>query len=345
MEELIQDEIFYNPNNLFSYDAIFSFCMGERGAGKTWAGKEKMIKLWTKKKKQSVYVRRTVTELDKVKDTLFNDIQKKYTDIEITVKGYQAFIDGECFCYFIPLSTSSQYKSASFPDVEFIFFDEYVLKKTGHNDYIKNEMELLHELVFTVFRLRKPTVYLCSNAVSYVNPFFESFNIEPKPSDHFIKIKNKYGYIDVVVELTQKSKYREVLKKSRYAMMLEGTSYGSYAIDNNTLEDTNDFIVKKKPSDFNYFRGAYRVGNKIISAWSVRNADSGVWFGTDKYDPNSKWKYTVYSKENYEGWRNIKIDRDNFNIKYIKKCFLDGKCYYEKQDVKKLFIEQVSRFL
>lgn len=343
--EQVNKNIYYNMNKLMSYNALYSFCMGERGLGKTYAGKKKMIELWKRKRKQSVYTRRTVTEIDKVKDTLFNDIAKEYDDIEITVKGYQGFIDGECFCYFIPLSTSSQVKSASFPDVEFIFFDEYILTKTGRNDYLKNEMTLLNDLVFTIFRMRKPTLYLCSNAVSFVNPFFSYFNIEPKPTDNFITVKNKNtGEVDVVVEMTQKGEYRETLKKTRFAQMLEGTEYGSYAIDNNTLEDSNDFILENKPFGFNYFRGAFRIGNKVIGCWSVMNTDSGVWFG-EKIDPNSHNKYTVYSNQNFEGWRNVKIDRNTYNIKYIKKCFLEGSCYYEKQEVKKLFVEEISKFL
>ena len=345
--QTIDTSIFYNINKLMSYNALYSFCMGERGLGKTYAGKKKMIDIWLKNRKQSIYTRRTVTELDKVKDSLFNDIakDKKYQHLEIEVKGYQGFIDGECFCYFIPLSTSTQYKSASFPDVEFIFFDEYILTKTGRNSYLKNEMTLLNDLVFTVFRYRKPTVYLCSNAVSFVNPFFSYFGIEPRPNDKFITIKNKYNNeVDVVVELTQKGAYRDMIKKTRFAQMLEGTEYGSYAIDNNTLEDSSDFIMENKPFGFNYFRGAFRVGNRIIGAWSVMNLDNGVWFG-EKIDPSSNNKYTVYSNQNFEGWRNVKIDRNSYNIKYIKKCFLEGTCYYEKQEVKKLFVEEISKFL
>ena len=356
----INKNIFYNSNKLFSYNAIYSFVMGERGGGKTFDGKDRMLNLFIKKNKKSIYLRRTQSELDKVKDTLFDDIAK-YRGLDIKVKGNGAYLDGKLFCYFMSLSTSTNYKSASYPDVDLIFFDEYVITQTGYNHYLKNEMVLLNDLVETVFRLRKPNVYICANAVSYVNPFFTFFNIEPRKGDRFIVRKlcipkdspilkhNSLSdlmskYTGVVVEMTDIKDYKEVKAMTPFALLLHGTQYGDYAFNNETLEDTQDFIVGRKPSDYNYFRGAYRIDNRIIGVWSWDIHDSGVWVGST-YDVNSNWKYTLYTSENYEGWKNIKVDRYNFNITYIRECYLNGKCQYENQDTKKMFMDEVSRFL
>lgn len=339
----IDTSVFYNPNKLFSFNALYSFCMGDRGCGKTYAGKKKMIKDWLYKGKQSVYLRRTVKELEMVKDNIFEDIAPEFQGHEITVKGFQGFIDGECFCYFMALSIAPQYKSASFPLVDFIFFDEYVVTKTRNNGYLKNEMILLHDLVSTVFRHRDPFVYLCSNAVSYVNPFFEFYKIEPKPKEQFIKHKDNYGDIDVVVELTGASAYREMVKRSRFARMLEGTAYYDYAIENETLEDTNDFLVPKKPQGFDYCRCAFRIGNKVVGVWSRNVGDSGCYI-SEKYDPSCT-KYTIYSNQNFEGYKSIKIDRNSWNISYIRTSFLNSKTWYESQAIKKMYIEEISKYI
>mgnify|MGYP001581713554 CR=1 FL=1 len=339
----VNKNIYYSMDKLMSYNAVYSFVLGERGNGKTYQGKKKMINLFLKKGKQSIYVRRTQTEIDEVKDTLFNDIAKDYPGINIEVKGYQGFIDGQCFCYFIALSTSSKKKSSSYPDVEFIFFDEYILTKTGKNDYLKNEMILLNDLVETVFRTRDAHVYICANAVSYVNPFFEFFEIEPQKGDDFITIKDE-GDVLLCVEITDTQEYREMKKKTKFARLLKGSAYSSYAFDNNTLEDTNDFIVPNKPLGFNYYRGAFRIGDRIIGVWSEGATDTGVWLG-DKYLRENKWNYTILSNNNYTGWRNIKADRNHWNIKYIKKCFLNGDVFYMNQSTKKMFVEEVSKYL
>lgn len=335
--------IYYNMSKLLSHNAIINFVLGERGNGKTYQGKEKMIKDFLKKGSQSIYVRRTQTEIDEVKDTVFKDVAKNTPNHEITVKGNQAFIDGKCFCYFIALSTSSKLKSSSFPDVEFLFFDEYIITKNGRNGYLKNEMTLLFDLIETVFRTRDPLVYICANSVSYVNPLFDYFNIQPKKGDRFIKIKDE-GDVLVVVELTDTKEYREMKKKSKFARLLKGSAYASYSIDNNSLEDSNDFIVDKKPLGFNYYRGGFRIGDRIIGAWSEGANDTGVWFG-DSYIKNNNWNYTILRNNNYVGWRNIKADRNHWNIKYIKKCFLNGSVFYENQSVKKMFIEEISKFI
>lgn len=339
----ILTSVYYSMNQLMSYNAVYNFVIGERGNGKTYQGKKKMVRDWERKRTQSIYVRRTETEINSVKDTLFNDIALEYPQYTFEVKGEQGFINGECFCYFIALSTSAKRKSSSYPLVDFIFFDEYIITKTGHNRYLNNEMTLLNDLVETVFRTRDACVYLCANAVSYVNPFFEFFGIEPQKGQRFITIKDD-GDVLLCVEQTDTAEYREVKKKTKFARLLKGSAYGSYAFDNNTLEDTNDFIVKKKPSDFNYYRGAFRIGDRIIGAWSQGAEDTGVWFG-EKYLENNRWNYTVLSNGNYQGWRNVKADRNHWNIKYIKKCFLNGMCYYENQQVKKMFVEEVSKFI
>ena len=352
---MTKDNFYYNSDKLFSYNAIYSFSMGERGNGKTYQGKKRGVKNFQKKGTQMIYVRRTQTEIDNIKNSLFNDIALDMK-LNITVKGNQAFIDGKLFCYFIALSTSNKFKSASFPLVDLIFFDEYIITRTGRNNYLKNEMNLLNDLVETVFRTRKPNVYICANAVSYVNPFFTYFKLEPKPSDTFLTIPlvvPKYSllrevcnkYTGVVLELTNSGEYRQMKSETPFALLLQNTEYGDYAFNNTTLEDNQEFIQSKKPQEFNYFRGAYRINDKIIGCWSWSIHDSGVWFGINKIDKNSNWKYTIYSNENYEGWKNVKIDRLNHNIKYIKSCFLEGKIGYENQEVKKMFVEEVSKYL
>lgn len=331
---------FYSINKLMSYNAMIAMVLGERGCGKTYQGKKKMIDLWRKKRKQSVYIRRTVTEIDTVKDTLFNDIAKDYPDLKIEVVGYQGLIDGEVFCYFIPLSSHTKFKSSSYPDVDFAFFDEYIISQTNRDGYLKNEAMHLLDLLNTIFRQRRYNLYIASNSISYVNPLFEFYGIEPKPNDTFIKAQDGL----VVVEITRDTDYSKHVKMSDNARLVAGTSYYDYAINNNVLEDTSDFIVPKKPEGFDYNRCAFRLGNYVLGCWSLGATDSGVYVNTN-YDKSILPKYTVYSNQNYEGWRNIKVDRNNWNLKYIKKCFLAGRVWYCNQEVKQKFINEVSKYL
>lgn len=339
--------MFYNDDRLMSHNAIYSMVMGERGYGKSFQGKERMLKGFLKNGKQSVYIRRKERELDFVKDNLFDDIQEKYPEYEIETKGYQVFCNGECFCYLIALSTASNYRSVSFPRVDFMMFDEYI-PEDGKFLNKGNEMPMLESIINTVFRLRRPKVYLATNNISYVNPFFTQYGIEPKPSDEWItrKFKNKgtgETYTGIALHLTKDNSYRQYLKTTDFSDMISKTStYAGMSIDNEVMLDFSDYIAKEKPQGYDYCRCALRVGDKTVGVWSLPRGDGGCYID-NKYDPSCA-KYTVYSDEEVEGFKSIKIDRNNWNLGYLKRSYLNKIIWYKNQEIKKLFSE-ISRYL
>ena len=144
---MTKESKWYNPNRLFSHNAFINFVMSPRGNGKSYSAKEKIIKNYLKDGSQSVYVRRTKVEIDEVKDTYWNDIQEAYPNLEFKVEGDIGYINNDIVVYFIPLSTSTNKKSASYPKVKLIVFDEYIITKTTYNRYLKNEMTLFLDLI------------------------------------------------------------------------------------------------------------------------------------------------------------------------------------------------------
>ena len=116
----------YSYQNLLSQNCFLNFVMSPRGNGKSYGAKKIMIDNFIKKGKQSVYVRRTQTELDGMKMTFFADIAEQYPSNEFEVVGDVGYIDGEEAIFFIALSTSLKKKSSAYPKVTSIFFDEYV---------------------------------------------------------------------------------------------------------------------------------------------------------------------------------------------------------------------------
>ena len=81
--------------------------------------------------------------------------------------------------YIGALSTSQRLKSNAYPLVDKIIFDEFLIDK-GSLRYINGEVELMLELVETIFRMRDDNnkVIFIANAISIVNPYFTYFNIK-----------------------------------------------------------------------------------------------------------------------------------------------------------------------
>lgn len=74
--------------------------VGNRGAGKTFDTKKKMVECFLKTGKQFIYVSRSKEELKRVK-TFFDDISGKFPNHEFKVHGKEFIIDGKIAGYFV----------------------------------------------------------------------------------------------------------------------------------------------------------------------------------------------------------------------------------------------------
>lgn len=330
---------YYDIAPLFSHNSYISICFSGRGQGKSFQAKKKIINNFLKKGEQAVYCRRTKAELEKVKDTYFNDIKEFYPKHEFTVEGFEGYIDGELAIYFIPLSISHSLKSASFHRVTLFVFDEYVITKSSHTRYLKNEMVLLLDLLETVFRDRsKARVLVLSNAVSFVNPLFSFFDIVPKQGQRFQKFQDGL----ITLELFSSEKFLEDKMATPWARLVKGTKYGDYAIGNVTLEDTDDFIEPKP-------KGKYR----FVSSFKNDGFQVGVWYNIDlrtfyvdeKIDKQSFFRFAISPHDVEPGVKRLKEYRKTWQIKETLRAYDTNNIAYSSQEVKKFFMNNVIKYL
>ena len=134
----MKKDMYYHLDKILSYNKIINFVIGNRGGGKSYAAKKWCIQGFLKNKKQFVYLRRYNTEFADIKNW-FSDVGKEYTDIEFNVDGGKFYINNEVAGYYMSLSTAQQHKSNSYPDVDKIIFDEFIIDK-GRVTYLKNEV-------------------------------------------------------------------------------------------------------------------------------------------------------------------------------------------------------------
>lgn len=330
------NDMYYNSNELFSHNSMINFVMSERGGGKSFDAKRRMINNFLNKQKMSIYIRRTKVELDLVKNTFFNDIRDFYEGVEFSVDGSGGYINGELAIIFLPLSTSSNFKSSSYPNVDLIIFEEYVIAQTANKRYLKNEMFLLWEVIETILRLRDGRVLFLSNAISYVNPLFEFFNIEiTNPEKRFHKFKDGL----ITVELPQLDEYKKKKSQTKFAKLLEGSQYANYAFNNEVYEDSDDYILSERTGNF-----------KFMCSIIFNNREVGVWFNESEFSLYCDYKILKESKKRFALTNNdmknytvhIKSVRGTWLGKELKNSFREGRMFFINQEVKKFMNEAIK---
>ena len=329
--------MFYNSNELFSHNSMINFVMSERGGGKSFDAKRRMINNFLNKGKMSIYIRRTQVEVDLVKNTFFNDIAEFYEGVDFKVSGMEGFINGEMAIIFLPLSTSSNFKSSSYPNVDFIVFEEYVIAQTTNKRYLKNEMFLLWELIETILRLRDGRVLFLSNAISYVNPLFDFFNIEiTDPSKRFHKFKDGL----ITVELPHLNEYKKVKAETKFAKLLKGTQYYDYAFNNEAFEDDTTNVGVKK-GHFK-FVCSVRLNGKEAGIW-LDESDVTLYCSNNVLlDSNNRFALTTIDLS--KGLKHIKSIRGTWLSTVLRQHFRENTIYYMNMEIKK-FMQEAFKYI
>lgn len=319
--------MYYSGNEALTYNRLFNFIVGMRGVGKTYWSKEWAIKDFLKTGSQFIYTRRYDTEFDKgKKEKFFNDIEDKFPNHEFKVKGYEAYIDGKPCGQFMALSKAKIEKSTSFPQVNKIIFDEFILDK-GNYYYIADEVTNFLELYETVARTRNNVrVFFLSNAITITNPYFMYFEIQINGDKRFTKVKE-----EILVELVQNKEFIEMKKKTRFGKIIDGTNYGKYAIENKFLRDNKTFIAKKTGNAKHYF--SLKYNGEVLGVW-IDYAE-GKYFVSKDIDPYCLMIYSITLDDHTPNTMLLK-GRTSSILKTFTDNYKLGNVYYENINIKNM---------
>lgn len=330
----MNEDIYYNYDKLFSYNFLMAFIIGERGCGKTWGAKKSVLKKYLKTGEQFIYLRRYKTELDTSLATFWSDLQDKgcFEDHKLEVKKSKMLTefkcDGKVCGYAVPLSTANILKSTAFPEVKTIIFDEFLLDMgSGTYRYLRNEVQMVLDIIETVGRLRDIQVLFLGNALGiYSNPYFAYFNLELPYNSEFKTFKDGL----IVVNYIKNLKYRDAKRQSRFGQLIDGTEYGRYAIDNESLRDNNHFIAKK-PNDA-MFWGLLIINQNKVGIWRSK---SGYIYLSPKYDPNTRAKFACDYTDHTEQTIFLNI-RENYYLRLCVYAYKQSVLKFENQKIKSI---------
>lgn len=327
--------MYWDITKSLTYNALFTFIVGNRGAGKTYNSTKWAIKDFLKTGAQFIYVRRYDEEFKRGKKEKFFDAiikNNEFPDHEFKVKGYTVYIDNKPAGQFMALSKAKIEKSVAFPNVNKIIFDEFILDN-GFYHYIRDEVMNFLDLYETVARDREGVrAYFLSNAITITNPYFLYFKMRVENDRKFQRFKNG----EIIVEMVQDEEFIEHKKQTRFGRLIDGTEYGNYAIENKFLRDNDTFIMKKTAKARNFFILKYN-GNSY-GIWI--DYSEGKYFVSQNIDPFCKIIYSITLQDHSPNTMLLKGGQSR-NLKEFIENYKLGNVYYENINVKNVVYEIV----
>lgn len=340
-------DVFYNPYNTLTHNALLNFLIGNRGSGKTWGMKYRGVDNFKKTGEQFIYLRRYSKELNTTKN-FFGDLKDFFPDDDLVVKGKEFFVNDKKAGQAMALSTSKIEKSSTFPDVSLIIFDEFIIDK-GVYRYLPNEVEYFLEFYETIARMREVRVFFMANAITQTNPYFLYFNIElpyGKTYQHFFndgtgqftKKRNKPSP-DLLIELVANEHYIDKKSQTRFGQLIKGTNYYDYAVENTFLRDSNDFIEKK--GEGARFRFSIVYTDSILGIWI--DISKGLYYVSQDTDPSSKIVYSFTKDDHSINTMLISTISTSPLLKRFFDNFKLGNVRFENVNTKNIFYDLLSK--
>lgn len=327
-------DIYYSPAPILSQRCVFNYTVGNRGGGKSFAGKTLGVKRFKRYGKQFIYLRRYQTELDAMED-FFADIRFKFPNDTLEQKGDKLLVNGEVAGYMVALTKTPSLKSVPFPLVTTIIFDEFIIDK-GRLTYLKNEPQLLIEFYDTVDRSRDEVTVLCfGNAISIVNPHFVYWGMYPDMNKRFTVDRNR----SVCIEFYFNELFIEKKKATRFGQAIADSEYGAYNFYNKFLRDTDSYI-KKRPETANRKMYQFVLDGQKFSLWF--DLREQCYYIDNNYEPNFGVFRTFVSNPNEMDDQDrsmLLLKKNNPRIKMIRTWLERGDLYFNNQTTKQKFYE------
>ena len=226
-------------------------CTTNRSAGKTTYFARLCVNRFKDKGEKFMLIYRFNYELDDCADKFFKDIstlffRDMHMESQRKAKGiyHELFINGVSCGYAISLNSADQLKKYShlFSDTKRMMFDEF---QSETNHYCSEEVKKLISVHTSVARgngefVRYLPIYMISNPVSLINPYYVSLGISNRLNEDTKFLKGN-GY---VLEQGFVEAASEAQKESGFNRAFQSDSYVAYSTQAIYLNDNKTFIEK-----------------------------------------------------------------------------------------------------
>ena len=300
-------------------------CTTNRTGGKTTYFARLCVNRFLKHGEKFMLIFRFNYEIDDCSEKFFKDISRLFFNgYTMTNKRKAAGIYHELFLndkscgYAVSLNSADQLKKYShlFSDVSRMMFDEF---QSETNHYCNDEIKKLLSIHTSVARgqgeqIRYVPVYMLSNPVSIINPYYVELGISERLTDNTRFLKGdgfvlEQGFVESASEAQKESGFNRAFSKNAYV------AYSSQCI---YLNDNKAFI--EKPTGIGRYIATLRY--KGVDYGIREYAEQGIIYCDDRADSTFKNKITVTTEDHEINY--VMLKRNDFFLTNLRFFFEKG---------------------
>ena len=315
-------------------------CTTNRTGGKTTYFSRMLVNRYIRRHEKFALLYRFNYELDNISDKFFKDIRSLFFPDYVMESQRMAHgvyhvlylrrlkdviaetpLDESDICgYAIALNNADAIKKYShmFSDVQSVFFDEF---QSETNHYCTNEIEKFISVHTTIARgqgeqVRYVPVYMCSNPVSLINPYYTEMGISERLQSD-TKFLKGHGF---VLENGHIESASQAQKTSGFNKAFSDNKYIAYSAEGVYLNDNLSFI--EHPTGKSDYLATIRYNGNDYSIRSYPN--DGIIYCDDHDDETFKFRIAITTEDhrvNYVMLKRNDLFVQNMRFYFEKGCF------------------------
>lgn len=318
-------------------------CTTNRTGGKTTYFGRLCVNRFLDKGEKFGLIYRYNYELDDVCDKFYKDLGSLFFNgHEMTSKRrasgifHELFLDEKSCGYALSLNSADQIKKYShlFSDIMRMIFDEF---QSETNHYCSEETTKLFSIHTSVARghgeqVRYVPVYMLSNPVSIINPYYVELGISARLRDD-TKFLRGDGFVLEQGFIESASKEQ---KMSGFYRAFSGNKYAAYSSECIYLNDNKAFIGKPSGRNIYLCTLKYKGVDYAIREFS----ENGILYCDDKPDHTFRTKITVTTEDHSINY--VMLKRNDFLISNLRFLFERGCFRFKDMRCKEAVLSALS---
>lgn len=302
-------------------------CTTNRTGGKTTYFGRLVVNRFLDKREKFGLLYRYNYELDDCADKFFKDIGELFFNgytmtSKKRAKGiyHELYLNGEPCGYAVSINSADQVKKNShfFSDVKRLIFDEF---QSESNTYCPNEIKKFISVHTSMARgqgeqNRYLPVYMLSNPVSIINPYYVELGISSRLTDETRFLRGdgfvlEQGFVESAADAQKSSGFNKAFARN---------SYVAYSSESVYLNDNKAFV--DRPQGVGRYMATLKYNGQT---YGIREfAEAGVIYCDDRADETFPLKITVTTDDHELNYVMLKRnDLFLFNLRYYfeRGCF------------------------